>query len=483
MQKVTTTATTTSAVPLALLGVLMLSQVNGVADERRHGTGGEINWLNILPSTIDRIPLKEVGTIDLSHPVELRGFVDVPADYDRPDGPGLSIFYRLLPSEPDARSDRNRPILVIMNGGPGVPSSAYRSLDFEYGGVEIDSLSELTKYFRLVLVDQRGTGRSSPLDLDDQALSAEVIARYFDSDEHALDHGRVIDQLINPGDPFFILARSYGGEIGFKYLLFGDRLRQPAGMIFSSAILPHSDALHSFLRRREKQLELNLQLESEVPEAPEKLKRLRQHAEVLGLEPGEVNFLWADLGGAPGWEEELDAKLDSLLRLADPDALRSSLGGRIAASVNLLNYVLSSAALTPGFTDRTITRETSRRIPFEGWMLDENWTLNQLGRDGSWRECFIDAIDRNPPPPTHFPQAAAIRQSLSTVPVLFTFGTQDAFVPGRLQMERARNLSDPRSADFVLFEGGHDSAFTAEGAQVVGEWTREILETEKGDKQ
>ncbi len=466
-------------------GVLVLTMLLGLpghaGGDCSSPEGSEIDWAEVSPAMLAGMPFRDAAAFDLSHYNEQRGLLDVPLDYAQSGGPRLGIFYRLLPSSAEGSVIRDKPILVIMNGGPGVPSSAYRSLDFDYAAGQSDTLSGLAQHFRLLLVDQRGTGKSSPLDLDDPKLSAPVMARFFDSDEHALDHARVIEHAVPTGQPFFILARSYGGEIGFQYLLAGESVRQPVGMIFSSAILPHSEAMESFVSRREKQRQLNLQLKKRAPASIEKLEHLRRKAAALGLDPGSVNFLWADLGGSTGWELDLELKIDGLLALETREALASAMGGAIVQSVNLLNYVLSSAALTPGYTDRTITVETGRRVLFEPWMLDENWTLNQLGADGSWRECFIEAVDRNPPPPTAFPEVADIRQALSSTPVLFTFGTEDAFVPGELQMDRARALADAESAGFVLLEGGHGAAFSEEGAQVVADWARKVLESDTGE--
>ena len=64
------------------------------------------------------------------------------------------------------------------------------------------------------------SGESAPLDLDDPALSPEVIAKYFGSNEPARDHARVIEAVVPAGEPIFILAYSHGGEIGFYYPCF-----------------------------------------------------------------------------------------------------------------------------------------------------------------------------------------------------------------------------------------------------------------------
>lgn len=434
----------------------------------------KIHWDNIPASALADTPFKVVDSRIREHSREIRGFVSVPLDYSKPSDRQIEIFYRLIPSKGQA----DNPVLVFMNGGPGVPSSSYRSLAYDYDGSDEDALSELSKYFRILAVDQRGTGNSAPLDLDDPSLSPEVVARFFDSDEHARDHARVIEAVIPEGEKFFILARSYGGEIGFKYLTLEDNFRPPSGIIFSSAVLPHSDALATFLLRRQRQKELNLELRAAHPEVLVKLERLRGHLESIGLEKARVNFLWSYLGKADGWELELDQKVDELLSIETRESMEAELGHDIRQSVNLLNYVLSSAALTGGYTDRTMTQETSWRVPFDDWMLDENWTLTQIGKDGTWREAFIASVDRHPPPPTRFPPVGEIRRVLSETQVLFTFGKTDAFLPQELQLERAQRFHVPGHTAFRVFSGGHGAAFSAEGAAYVREWASSVLKAE-----
>ncbi|MDX1501362.1 MAG: alpha/beta fold hydrolase [Thermoanaerobaculia bacterium] len=445
------------------------------AAEGQTGWPRQLRWAEIPSSALATLPLKPVDPDVVVHERERRGFVTVPLDYGDASGRTIEIFYRLLPTTGDAEPDGSAPILLFMNGGPGAPASAYRPLDYDYDAAPHDALSELSRYFRILAVDQRGTGSSAPLDLDDPALSPEVIARYFDSDEHARDHARVVDQVVPGREHFFALARSYGGEIGFHYLL-DDSARRPAGFIFSSAVLPHSDALETFLLRRRRQKELNLELQRTRPGTVGKLVRLRAHLESLGLEGAAVHLLWPSLGRSPDWSAELDERLDQLLEISDPTTMSSELGHGIGETVNLLNYVLSSAALTPGYTDRSITVETSRQIPFEAWMLDENWVLNQIGRDGTWREEFIAAVDRNPPPPTRFPPPEEIRAALGRVRALFTFGRSDAFLPQELQLERARRFHVPGHTELRTFDGGHGAAFGAEGARFLRDWATRVLE-------
>ena len=80
------------------------------------------------------------------------GELSVPEDRARPDGRKIGIFVAVLPANTVApRSDP----LVILAGGPGQAASQLAPL--------ASRLSEVRRTRDIVLVDQRGTGRSAPL--------------------------------------------------------------------------------------------------------------------------------------------------------------------------------------------------------------------------------------------------------------------------------------------------------------------------------
>ena len=250
----------------------------------------------------------------------------------------------------------------------------------------------------------------------------------------------------------------------------------PAGMIFSSSLLPHVDAVELFAKRRERQRELNRRFKASHPEIVAKFDLLRRHLASLEMDPATVNYLWSDLHAWDGWEKRLDQKLDRLLKIEDRAAMEADFAGGVQSTVNLLNYVLSSASLTPGYTDRTMSVEIGRRVPFEDWMLDENWTLPQIGKDGTWREGFVASVDANPPPPTDFPPVEEIRRALSEHPVLFTFGRFDSFLPQEPQLESAQRFKVPGKTEYLVFNGGHGAASFGAGAKAVWEWAAGVLE-------
>lgn len=80
------------------------------------------------------------------------GTLAVPENRDRPDGRKIDIFVAVLPA--NAATSKPDP-LVILAGGPGQAASQLAPLALR--------LNDVRRMRDIVLIDQRGTGRSSPL--------------------------------------------------------------------------------------------------------------------------------------------------------------------------------------------------------------------------------------------------------------------------------------------------------------------------------
>jgi pimeloyl-ACP methyl ester carboxylesterase len=92
--------------------------------------------------------------------VHTRGLVltehefSVPLDHSHTEGTRITVFAREV-SDPDGR---DRPFLVFFQGGPG--NEAPRPTRHPSGPGWLD---RALKDFRVLMLDQRGTGRSSPI--------------------------------------------------------------------------------------------------------------------------------------------------------------------------------------------------------------------------------------------------------------------------------------------------------------------------------
>ena len=79
----------------------------------------------------------------------------VPLDHAMPDGPQLELFVRELVPASKADDD-SLPCLLYLQGGPGFPAGRPTCPP---GGWQKAALAD----YRVLLLDQRGTGRSSPV--------------------------------------------------------------------------------------------------------------------------------------------------------------------------------------------------------------------------------------------------------------------------------------------------------------------------------
>ncbi len=425
---------------------------------------------------IPGLPFKSVDPKVIMHPVERRGFVTVPLDHSGERHETLDIFYRLLPAHGSTVDDATKPIVVVINGGPGIPSSFYRPLDYDYSPDAVhpglDRFKHLLQTHRVLIADQRGTdGNSAPIDMDDPSIDAHLIARYFSADSHALDYLAIIDEVIPKDEPFYVIAQSYGGLPGM-HLLAQRQRRRPAGIVFSSSALPFEDPLDSMRHRRNEQLRLNRHLASVFPDIAERVAATRAHLVSLDLDPIILNDLYLLLGkDLPGiWERAVVERLDTICAQSREQILADNAAG--LEGPHLLNFILSSVSFSPGWTDRTLAREGSRDIPFEAWMLDEHEMLMRTGQDGSWREAFVAGIDTSPPPGTPTPTLEALRAAITDTRVLFTAADNDAFVPGQNYREVVERFLVPGHTTVHTLPGGHHAIFLEEGYRVFLAWSR-----------
>jgi pimeloyl-ACP methyl ester carboxylesterase len=137
--------------------------------------------------------------------------VEVPLDHARPDGERISVFAREV-ADPDGRE---RPFLVYFQGGPG--GEAPRPTAFpRIPGWLKRALAE----FRVLMLDQRGTGRSAPIGRLD-GMTAQEQADYlacFRADSIVRDSEFLREAL--GVKRWSVLGQSFGGFCVLTYLSF-----------------------------------------------------------------------------------------------------------------------------------------------------------------------------------------------------------------------------------------------------------------------
>ncbi|WP_246080599.1 alpha/beta fold hydrolase [Modestobacter altitudinis] len=139
--------------------------------------------------------------------------VPVPLHWGAEDGPTISVFVREL-VHPDRR-DADLPLLCFLQGGPGGKSPR------PVGGGG-NWIARALQDFRVVLMDQRGTGRSSRVTArrisaftDPQVAAEHLLAHRADSIVADAEHVRA---TLYGGRRWTTLGQSYGGFLTLTYL-------------------------------------------------------------------------------------------------------------------------------------------------------------------------------------------------------------------------------------------------------------------------
>ena len=164
------------------------------------------------------VPGLHVEDHDITVPLDWRGIdpYNAKAVEERCDQACLTLFYRVVCDPTKVHEDL--PLLIFLQGGPGGKSP--RPLNPTSDGW----IAEAIKHFRVVLPDQRGTGRSSQ-------ISGAVISRIGDARRQCdyLKHF-LADSIIRDfeylrltafaGRPWVSEGQSYGGFLTLTYLSF-----------------------------------------------------------------------------------------------------------------------------------------------------------------------------------------------------------------------------------------------------------------------
>jgi pimeloyl-ACP methyl ester carboxylesterase len=311
-----------------------------------------------------------------------------PLDHARPDGEKLTVFVREVVA-PDRERDE-LPWLVFFQGGPG--HEAPRPLR----AIRDTWLERALQEFRVLLLDQRGTGRSTPVG-ELAELAPEAQADYlslFRADAIVRDAELIRREL--EVEQWTVLGQSFGGFCVVTYLSFA-----PEGLAaaFVTGGLPPLERGPDEVYRATYQrvVDKNRAYYARYPDDRDRVRRILERLEAEDvrlpsgdrLTPRRFRQLGHLLGAGDGFEKlhyRLELPFGSPAFLHDVEAA-------YPFARNPLYAVIHEACYAPGYATRwsaeRVLPDEFRDDPtlFTGehvypWMLEEYGALRPLAAAG-----------------------------------------------------------------------------------------------------
>ncbi|WP_019634041.1 alpha/beta fold hydrolase [Actinomadura atramentaria] len=137
-------------------------------------------------------------------------FIDVPLDHGDPAGPTIEVYAREVVAP--GREHDDLPRLLFLQGGPGHRAAR--------PGDGVAWLDRALRDYRVVLLDQRGTGRSTPATrqtLPEDPAEAAAHLAHFRADSIVRD-AELLRARLSGDRPWSVLGQSFGGFCTVTYL-------------------------------------------------------------------------------------------------------------------------------------------------------------------------------------------------------------------------------------------------------------------------
>ena len=196
--------------------------------------------------------------------------IQVPLDWSNPkQSLVINLGYSILNPH-----DIDRPYLFAIGGGPG---SVTLSENYK------KQMSSYTKYFRVVLFDQRGLGESKVYNEEQLKKNPEGIMKFLRGEMIARDLAELIRHVTSEQTAFYIMGVSYGGLVANAYLQL-DQIPQPRGVILSHPLPAHVSPAQFVKERFQIQIQKNFRLLERYPEIQKKISNFRDKLKTSTIE-------------------------------------------------------------------------------------------------------------------------------------------------------------------------------------------------------
>jgi len=371
---------------------------------------------------------------------------ETPLNYENRDLGNISVFVR----EIRASKNSKNPYLIFFQGGPGFESPRPIS---NSGWIKF-----ALEKFNVLLLDQRGTGRSAPVTFQTlKSVSPEEQAsylQYFRADSIVRDAEFIRTELIGD-EPWSILGQSFGGFCAINYLSYHSHGLK--NVFITGGIPPlnaHPDDIYRRTYNRVK--EKNDIFYSIFPNAHENacnIADIIQHTNPIlpngdPLTVERFQLLGLQLGFSDGF-----ATLNYLMENATHNGNLSygfmkGLMGIQAFDTNPFFTILHEACYTQGFSSNWSAHrirnefsefDPSNRDPFlfTGEMLYP-WMLDQFSALSPFKEAANILANKSDWPILYDEN----QLKMNTIPIAAAVYTNDMYVDRHYSMETADNISN-----------------------------------------
>jgi pimeloyl-ACP methyl ester carboxylesterase len=383
----------------------------------------------------------------------------VPVDHEAPDGEQLTVFAREV-ADPEGT---DKPFLVFLQGGPGfeAPRPSRR-------GGSPAWLERALEDYRVLMLDQRGTGRSTPV--------GALAGRTPEQQAEYLTHFRA-DAIIRDAeamrrhlevDAWSVLGQSFGGFTTLAYLS-----QAPEGLreaFFTGGLPPigrHTDEVYR--ATYERVLERTRRHYERYPEDRERVRAIRRaiEEEDLRLPSGDrLSFRrFQQIGDALGAGD--GSELVHAIVELDPrsPAFLHDVEGVISFARNPLYAIVHESS----YADGCATRWSAERVKPEAYAHDGElftgehvfpWMFDEIGALAPLREAAHLLAEHEWPP-----LYDAARLAANEVPAAAAIYVEDLYVERAFSEETARQVRGLRP--WITNEYEHDG-LRADGGRILG---------------
>lgn len=381
----------------------------------------------------------------------------VPLDHDAPDGATITVFSR----EVAAPGGEDRPYLIFQQGGPG--GEATRPTSPLSGW-----LKRAVQDYRVLLIDQRGTGRSTPVGRHIPGDTPEQQAHYlahFRADSIVRDAELIRREL--GVDRWSILGQSFGGFCTLTYLSFApDGLREAFltgglspigrpvddvyGVTYGRAVERNRVYFERYPGDRERAREIMRWLDKEEVRLPSGDRLSARRFRQLGM--------W--LGDSAGFE-----LLHHVIELPfASNAFLHDMENAVRFARNPLYATLHESSYADGGATRwSAARLLTEEFDAEGWFTAEHvfpWMWQEIGAlNGHWPAA--DLLAEWPWPRLYDEQQLRRNE----VPVVATIYVDDLYVDADFARETASTVRGCRP--WITNEYEHNG-LRADGERLLG---------------